>query len=88
MTKPEIEKLAQEYAGKHETRCRENQFHLVISFMELRAAFLNGYNAGAEAERKRCLEICENSIKIHVNVSKLVEESRFIKELIERGSDE
>lgn len=51
MTKDEIEKLAQAYAGQHETRCKENQFHLAISFMELRAAFIAGYLKGVEAEK-------------------------------------
>ena len=88
MTNHEIEKLAQAYAGQHETRCKENQFHLAISFMELRAAFIAGYLKGVETERKRCLEICESSIKIHVYKNNRVEESRFIKELIERGSYE
>lgn len=98
MTKDEIEKLAQAYAGQHETRCKENQFHLAISFMELRAAFIAGYLKGVEMERKRCLEICElenstwNNLKLEnreyaAHVVGRIQMASDLKEQIEASDD-
>ena len=77
MTNHEIEKLAQAYAGQHETRCKENQFHLAISFMELRAAFIAGYLKGIE----KAIEICE----LYMNPNnKFVAEIFDVKEALEQ----
>lgn len=87
----EIEKLAKEYAEKIFpilTKAYEETFFGLYPNgirLNLSNAFQSGYLKGVETERKRCLEICESSIKIHVYINNLVEESRFIKELIERG---
>lgn len=84
MTKPEIEKLADEYVVSN-----------MKSFMEENLtytdAFKAGYLKGVEAERKRCLEIANKTIERYSDPKEGKGALFYMtstKELIERGNDE